>query len=152
MKLSKQLVYLQMKSLRERFNLFSLKLFQGNLFFLLFRSKLERWPSGRRRTPGKCVYAKSVSRVRIPSSLLICPESPMFSGFCFLLGCELGCISFLGVTIIFGYNSISSRCVSCIKLCVAFSNTLIMAVQWSSSFPSLIVLCITPAPSCCAPL
>ena len=31
----------------------------------------ERWPSGRRRTPGKCVNAKSVSRVRIPSSLLL---------------------------------------------------------------------------------
>ena len=28
----------------------------------------ESWPSGRRRTPGKCVYAKSVSRVRIPHS------------------------------------------------------------------------------------
>jgi hypothetical protein len=26
----------------------------------------ERWPSGRRRTPGKCVYGKTVSRVRIP--------------------------------------------------------------------------------------
>ncbi len=26
----------------------------------------EQWPSGRRRTPGKCVYVKSVSRVRIP--------------------------------------------------------------------------------------
>ena len=28
----------------------------------------EKWPSGRRRTPGKCVYG-NVSRVRIPSSL-----------------------------------------------------------------------------------
>jgi hypothetical protein len=28
---------------------------------------LERWPSGRRRTPGKCVYG-NVSRVRIPPS------------------------------------------------------------------------------------
>ena len=28
----------------------------------------ERWPSGRRRSPAKGVYAKSVSRVRIPSS------------------------------------------------------------------------------------
>ncbi len=28
---------------------------------------LERWPSGRRRTPGKCVYG-NVSRVRIPLS------------------------------------------------------------------------------------
>ena len=26
----------------------------------------ERWPSGRRRTPGKCVYVTSVSWVRIP--------------------------------------------------------------------------------------
>ena len=26
----------------------------------------ERWPSGRRRTPGKCVYGNPVSRVRIP--------------------------------------------------------------------------------------
>ncbi len=26
----------------------------------------EQWPSGRRRTPGKCVYVKSVSWVRIP--------------------------------------------------------------------------------------
>ena len=29
-------------------------------------SHAERWPSGRRRTPGKCVYVKSVSWVRIP--------------------------------------------------------------------------------------
>jgi hypothetical protein len=29
---------------------------------------LERWPSGRRRTPGKCVIAKSGSWVRIPFS------------------------------------------------------------------------------------
>ncbi len=28
----------------------------------------ERWPSGRRRTPGKCVYGNPVSRVRIPFS------------------------------------------------------------------------------------
>ena len=28
----------------------------------------ERWPSGRRRSPAKGVYVKSVSRVRIPSS------------------------------------------------------------------------------------
>ena len=28
---------------------------------------MERWPSGRRRTPGKCVYG-NVSRVRIPLS------------------------------------------------------------------------------------
>ena len=33
-----------------------------------FLSGAERWPSGRRRTPGKCVYAKSVSWVRIPPS------------------------------------------------------------------------------------
>ncbi len=30
--------------------------------------KTERWPSGRRRTPGKCVYGNPVSRVRIPPS------------------------------------------------------------------------------------
>ncbi|CCD08204.1 protein of unknown function [Legionella pneumophila subsp. pneumophila] len=30
-------------------------------------ARLERWPSGRRRTPGKCVYG-NVSRVRIPLS------------------------------------------------------------------------------------
>lgn len=29
---------------------------------------MERWPSGRRRTPGKCVGAESASRVRIPLS------------------------------------------------------------------------------------
>ncbi len=29
---------------------------------------MERWPSGRRRTPGKCVYGNPVSRVRIPPS------------------------------------------------------------------------------------
>ncbi len=37
-------------------------------------TSLERCPSGRRSTPGKCVYAKSVSRVRIPSSLQ--PNAP----------------------------------------------------------------------------
>jgi len=30
----------------------------------------ERWPSGRRRTPGKCVYLTRVSWVRIPLSPL----------------------------------------------------------------------------------
>ena len=40
---------------------FSVRTFKGNIF-------IERWPSGRRRTPGKCVYG-NVSRVRIPSSL-----------------------------------------------------------------------------------
>jgi hypothetical protein len=30
--------------------------------------ELERWPSGLRRTPGKCVYVNSVPRVRIPLS------------------------------------------------------------------------------------
>ena len=29
---------------------------------------MESWPSGRRRTPGKCVGSKRVSRVRIPNS------------------------------------------------------------------------------------
>ena len=33
----------------------------------------ERWPSGRRRTPGKCVYG-NVSRVRIP------PSPPLLKG------------------------------------------------------------------------
>ena len=33
----------------------------------------DRWPSGRRRAPGKCVYVKSVSWVRIPP----CPPVPM---------------------------------------------------------------------------
>lgn len=31
-----------------------------------FRAPAEGWPSGRRRAPGKCVYVKSVSWVRIP--------------------------------------------------------------------------------------
>ena len=31
-------------------------------------SAAERWPSGRRRTPGKCVGGVPVSRVRIPLS------------------------------------------------------------------------------------
>ena len=34
----------------------------------IFEYNLERWPSGRRRTPGKCVTAKSGSWVRIPFS------------------------------------------------------------------------------------
>ena len=33
-------------------------------------TELERWPSGLRRTLGKRVYVNSISRVRIPSSLL----------------------------------------------------------------------------------
>jgi short-subunit dehydrogenase len=33
----------------------------------MMRALTERWPSGRRRTPGKCVYG-NVSRVRIPPS------------------------------------------------------------------------------------
>lgn len=33
----------------------------------------ERWPSGRRRSPAKGVYVKSVSRVRIPSSPPLSP-------------------------------------------------------------------------------
>jgi hypothetical protein len=41
----------------------------------------ERWPSGRRRTPGKCVWVKSSSRVRIPPapptiSSNVIPECP----------------------------------------------------------------------------
>ena len=35
----------------------------------------ERWPSGRRRTPGKCVYGNPVSWVRIP------PAPPPFKYF-----------------------------------------------------------------------
>ena len=34
---------------------------------VLNSARTERWPSGRRRTPGKCVYG-NVSRVRIPPS------------------------------------------------------------------------------------
>ena len=34
---------------------------------MLNSAPTERWPSGRRRTPGKCVYG-NVSRVRIPPS------------------------------------------------------------------------------------
>src|SRR3989344_6328427 len=48
----------------------------------------ERWPSGRRRAPAKGVYAKSVSRVRIPlspPSMKWGPKGPHFidgrSGF-----------------------------------------------------------------------
>ena len=37
-------------------------------FVLLPPENPERWPSGRRRTPGKCVSAESASRVRIPIS------------------------------------------------------------------------------------
>lgn len=33
-----------------------------------FAPATERWPSGRRRTPGKCVYLNQVPRVRIPLS------------------------------------------------------------------------------------
>ena len=35
---------------------------------VLFRYFMERWPSGRRRSPAKGVYVISVSRVRIPLS------------------------------------------------------------------------------------
>ncbi len=38
------------------------------IFFVFSPPLTERWPSGRRRTPGKCVGAESVSRVRIPLS------------------------------------------------------------------------------------
>jgi hypothetical protein len=40
----------------------------------------ESWPSGRRRTPGKCVNPKRVSRVRIPHSPL---KTPSFTGVFF---------------------------------------------------------------------
>ena len=36
-----------------------------------FPVKKERCPSGRRSTPGKCVYSKRVPRVRIPFSPLL---------------------------------------------------------------------------------
>ena len=55
-------------------------------YFFVILNYLERWPSGRRRTPGKCVYAKSVSRVRIPSSLQF---SNTFNLECIFLICEL---------------------------------------------------------------
>ena len=50
-------------------------------------NKIERWPSGLRRTLGKRVYVNSVSRVRIPSpppfprifSVLISADRIMFS-------------------------------------------------------------------------
>ena len=35
---------------------------------LIFRVLTVRWPSGLRRTPGKCVYVNSVPRVQIPVS------------------------------------------------------------------------------------
>ena len=39
----------------------------GRHAVVLHSAPTERWPSGRRRTPGKCVYG-NVSRVRIPPS------------------------------------------------------------------------------------
>ncbi len=44
------------------------------MYWIQFKN-MERWPSGLRRTPGKCVYAKHVPRVRIPLSppKLKCP-------------------------------------------------------------------------------
>src|SRR5690606_20925017 len=47
----------------------------------IIRPRPERWASGRRRSPAKGVYVKSVSWVRIPSS----PPS------CFALMCFSGC-------------------------------------------------------------
>ncbi len=43
-----------------------MELFKKNVF--LHPQKEERWPSGRRRTPGERVTAKSGSWVRIPVS------------------------------------------------------------------------------------
>ena len=40
----------------------------------------EQWPSGRRRTPGKCVYGKTVSRVRIPPAPPQSAQEPEPSG------------------------------------------------------------------------
>ena len=42
------------------------KLARPGSFAILARLLPEGWPSGRRRTPGKCVDVNSVSRVRIP--------------------------------------------------------------------------------------
>ena len=39
---------------------------------ILYALKTVKWLSGRKRTPGKCVYVNSVSRVRIP------PSPPLF--------------------------------------------------------------------------
>ena len=41
------------------------------------KENAEQWPSGRRRTPGKCVYGNPVSRVRIPPAPP--PPFPLFS-------------------------------------------------------------------------
>jgi hypothetical protein len=45
------------------------------------KAHLERCPSGLRSTPGKCVYAKSVSGVRIPVSPLHPPKPAGDGGF-----------------------------------------------------------------------
>ena len=49
------------------FSKLNLREYQEQRLFLRFNPK-ERCPSGLRSTPGKCVYAKSVPRVRIPVS------------------------------------------------------------------------------------
>ena len=47
---------------------------------LHLKETIERWPSGRRRTTGTRVWGNS-SRVRIPSSLPVCPQIPTNSHF-----------------------------------------------------------------------
>ena len=49
---------------------------------LKIRLRAERWPSGRRRSPAKGVYAKSVSRVRIPSSPPLAPTKAFSRSGC----------------------------------------------------------------------
>ena len=49
---------------------------------------MESWPSGRRRTPGKCVDPKRVSRVRIPNSPPLHAE--IISAFCYGGQCPPG--------------------------------------------------------------
>ena len=48
---------------------------------ILWGFKTVKWLSGRKRTPGKCVYVNSVSRVRIP------PSPPLFLSLLSYLFC-----------------------------------------------------------------
>ena len=55
---------------------------------LVDRGNLDGWPSGLRRTPGKCVYVKSVPWVRIPPHPLRWRRphrAPLFFGQAFFL-------------------------------------------------------------------
>ena len=49
---------------------------------VVFSAASEKWPSGRRRTPGKCVYG-NVSRVRIPPSPPSKQKTPLWGVFLF---------------------------------------------------------------------